>query len=195
MTTHSPDSPPLETTHQLVARIRAGDEAARERLIRRYLPLLTRWAHGRLPGPARDLNETADLVQLTLLRAFQALPAFEVQGPGAFFAWLRQIMGNIVKDEIRRSSRRPAHEEITAEVVENDPMPLERALSVETLQAYEQALNTLEPDQREAVILRIELGLPHEEIAHLIDAPSANAARMKIARALMRMAELMNAHR
>ena len=185
----------LETTHQLVERIRDGDAQARDRLIRRYLPLLSRWAHGRLPGPARDLNETADLVQLTLLRAFQALPAFEVQGPGAFFAYLRQIMSNILKDEIRRSSRRPGHDEITDEVVEHDPLPLERAVNLETLQAYEQALNALEPDQREAVILRIELGLSHEEIARTIDAPSANAARMKIARALMRMAELMNAHR
>jgi len=195
MTSSTPGTGALETTHQLVERIRVGDVDARERLIRRYLPLLTRWAHGRLPSPARDLNETADIVQLTLLRAFQALPAFEVQGPGAFFAYLRQIMSNIVKDEIRRSTRRPAHEEITAEVVEDDPLPLERALNVETLAAYERALNTLEPEQREAVILRIELGLSHDEIAKLIEAPSANAARMKIARALMRMAELMNEHR
>lgn len=195
MTAAARNATVLETTHQLVERIRSGDADARDRLIRRYLPLLTRWAHGRLPNPARDLNETADLVQLTLLRAFQALPAFEVQGPGAFFAYLRQIMSNILKDEIRRTARRPIHDEITAEVVENDPLPLERAVNIETLQAYEQALNSLEPDQREAVILRIELGLPHEEIAKLIDAPSPNAARMKIARALMRMAELMNAHR
>lgn len=185
----------LETTHQLVERIRGGDQLAREKLIRRYLPLLSRWAHGRLPGPARDLNETADLVQLTLLRAFQSLPAFEVQGQGAFFGYLRHIMSNILKDEIRRSSRRPAHDEISHEVVEDEPLPLERAVSLETLQAYEQALNALEPDQREAVILRVELGMPHDEIARVIDAPSANAARMKVARALMRLAELMNEYR
>ena len=49
-------TPALETTHQLVDRIREGDHAARERLIRRYLPLLTRWAHGRLPGSARGMQ-------------------------------------------------------------------------------------------------------------------------------------------
>lgn len=185
----------LETTHQLVNRIREGDAAARERLIRRYLPLLTRWAHGRLPGAARDLNETADLVQMTLMRAFQSLPAFEVQGHGAFFGYLRQIMSNLLKDELRRVARRPAHDDISPEIVETGLQPFESTVNLATLAAYEQALTHLEPEQREAVMLRVELGLSHEEIARLIEAPSANAARMKVARALMRLAELMNEHR
>ena len=189
------NAPALETTHQLVDRIRAGDAQARERLIRRYLPLLTRWAHGRLPGSARDLNETADLVQMTLMRAFQSLPAFEVQGPGAFFGYLRQIMSNLLKDELRRVARRPQHDEISAEVVEGSPQPLEQAVNLATLAAYEHALTQLDPEQREAVMLRVELGLAHDEIARVINAPSANAARMKVARALMRLAELMNEHR
>jgi RNA polymerase sigma-70 factor (ECF subfamily) len=45
----------LETTIDLVDRSRIGDAAARNRLIQRYLPLLTRWAHGRLPHSARRL--------------------------------------------------------------------------------------------------------------------------------------------
>lgn len=185
----------VETTHQLVDRIRQGDTGARDRLIRRYLPLLTRWAHGRLPGSARDLNETADLVQMTLMRALQSLPAFEVQGPGAFFGYLRQIMSNLLKDELRRVARRPIHDEISHEVVETDPQPMESAVNLATLAAYEQALSKLEPEQQEAVMLRIELGLSHEEIARIIEAPSANAARMKVARALMRLAELMSDYR
>ncbi len=185
----------LETTHQLVDRIRIGDSDAREKLIRRYLQPLTRWAHGRLPNSARDLSETADLVQVTLMRAFQSLPAFEVQGEGAFFGYLRHIMSNILKDEIRRTSRRPMHDEISPEIEEPEPQPFANAVSFQTLHAYERALQVLEPDQREAVIMRIEMGLSHEEIAALIDAPSANAARMKISRALVRLAELMNDYR
>lgn len=185
----------METTHQLVERIRTGDVGARDKLIRRYLQPLTRWAHGRLPGSARDLNETADLVQSTLLRAFQTLPSFQVHGEGAFFGYLRHIMGNILKDEIRRGSRRPVHDEISPELAEANPQPFEQLVNFQTLHAYERALQALEPDQREVVIMRIELGLAHEEIAALTDAPSANAARMKIARALMRLANLMNEHR
>ena len=51
----------------LLARVRGGDAAAREALLRRYWPRLERWAHGRLPAWARDLNDTGDLVQETLL--------------------------------------------------------------------------------------------------------------------------------
>lgn len=182
----------LETTQQLVERIRVGDTSARDTLIRRYLQPLTRWAHGRLPGAARDLSETADLVQATLMRAFQSLPAFQVHGEGAFFGYLRHIMSNILKDEIRRASRRPMHDELSPEVAESDAQPFENLVSFQTLHAYETALQALEPDQREAVIMRIEMGLSHEEIAVLIDAPSANAARMKISRTLVRLAELMN---
>jgi len=186
---------PLESTHDLVTRIRAGDDAARNRLIARYLPLLTRWAHGRLPRSARDLNETSDLVQVTLMRAFQNLPAFEVQGEGAFFGYLRQVTTNILRDELRRMGRRPLHGELPEELQEPGPEPLQTLVTVETMAAYERALQDLDEDQREAVILRIELGLPHEEIAHAIGAPSPNAARMKVARALMRLAERMHEYR
>lgn len=182
----------LVTTHQLVERIRGGDADARDRLMRRYRQPLTRWAHRRLPGSARDLNETADLVQSALMRAFQSLPTFHVQGEGAFFGYLRHIMNNILKDELRRTSGRPLHGDISPELLETDAQPFDNLVSFQTLYAYEQALQDLEPDQREAVIMRIELGLPHEEIASLIDAPSTDAARMKIARALVRLAELMN---
>ena len=185
----------LETTHDLVERIRAGDAGARERLLRRYLPLLTRWAHGRLPRAARDLNETADLVQIALLRAFQSLPSFQVQGEGAFFGYLRHVAGNIVKDEMRRMGRRPLHDEVPEELEEPAPDPLAQAVSVETLGAYEAALQRLEPEQREMVIMRVELGLPHDEIAAITGSPSGNAARMKVARALARLAELMNDHK
>ena len=44
---------------------------------------------------------------------------------------------------------------------------------------------------REAVILRVEFGYSHEEIAEAIGSPSANAARMTVARALVRLAEEM----
>ena len=47
-----------EPTLTLLQRLRAGDAAARERLVARYLPRLTRWAHGRLPTGARDLSDT-----------------------------------------------------------------------------------------------------------------------------------------
>lgn len=184
-----------ETTVELVDLSRAGDEGARNRLIQRYLPLLSRWAHGRLPQSARDLSETADLVQITLLRAFQHLPSFAVQGPGAFFGYLRHIMSNLLRDELRRVGRRPAQQSLDENIEQPAASPLASSITAETLKAYEQALATMPPEQRELVVMRVELGLPNEEIAQLTGSPSANAARMRVSRALADLARQMSAHK
>lgn len=184
--------PSLETTIDLVDRSRGGDAAARNRLIQRYLPLLTRWAHGRLPHTARDLSETADLVQVTLLRAFQNLPAFDVQGPGAFFGYLRHIMTNLLRDEMRRVGRRPLMAELDERLEEPEPTPLASSITFETLKAYESALARMDPEQRELVVMRVELGMAHEEIAAVTQSPSPNAARMRVARALAELARQMS---
>jgi DNA-directed RNA polymerase specialized sigma24 family protein len=56
---------------------------------------------------------------------------------------------------------------------------------------YEAALATLGDVEREAVIGRIELGCSYQEIAALVDKPSADAARMMVTRALAKLAEIM----
>src|SRR5438045_9463154 len=68
-----------EPTASLLERIRSGEGRAREQLFARYLPILRRWAHGRLPGYARDLSDTDDLVQVTLLRALNNLDEFQAE--------------------------------------------------------------------------------------------------------------------
>jgi RNA polymerase sigma-70 factor (ECF subfamily) len=77
----------LESTAGLLERVRGGDAGARERLLSRYVPALRRWAHGRLPPRARELADTDDLVQVTLIRALDHLGDFEPRRPGAFLAW------------------------------------------------------------------------------------------------------------
>ena len=185
----------LETTRDLVSRIREGDTSARDRLLKRYMPMLLRWAHGRLPPQARDLNETADLVQVTLVRALENLAAFNVQGEGAFFGYLRHVMTNLVRDEIRRTGRRPSHEEVPSDLPDASAEPDVEAISSEALSSYERALQQMHPDERDLIIMRVELGLSNEEIAIASSSPSTNAGRMRLARALLHLAELMHDYR
>jgi RNA polymerase sigma-70 factor (ECF subfamily) len=49
----------------------------------------------------------------------------------------------------------------------------------------------MNPDERQAVIARVEMGMSYDEIAALLDKPTANAARMTVVRALLRLAEEM----
>ena len=181
-----------ESTASLLDRVRSDDPAARERLVARYLPALQRWARGRLPARARDLADTDDLVQVTLLKALDRVKEFEYRGKGTFMAYLRRALQNQIRDELRGAGRRPETQTLTERHEERAPSPLERAIGAEALERYEAALERLSEVQQEAVVLRVELGFTYQEVARSLGSPSANAARMTVTRALVRLAEVMD---
>jgi len=194
---HDPESTPppaLEITRVLLDRARAGDQAAREQLFARVMPALRRWAHQRLPRAARDLQETDDLVQLTLLRAWRRLHEFEARGSGSFLGYLRQILINAVRDEGRRTGGRPPSNELAPQLPAPGPTPLEETMGREAVRRYEAAFQELAEEEQLGVNMRLELGLSYAEIAEALGKPSANAARMAVARALVRLAERMRGH-
>jgi len=181
----------LEKTARLLQLVKAGDALARERLVHRYIHVLERWASGRLPARARDLSETKDLVQVTFLRALDHMDGFEPTREGAFLAYLRRILMNLIRDEIRRTSRRPTREALTDDLSEDQPSPLEQVIGKEGLEVYEAALARLPEKQREAVIMRIEFGYTHAQVAEAMGSPSVGAARMLVVRGLLRLSKLM----
>lgn len=185
------DGTTTEATVVLIRRIQAGDQAAREQLLRRFLPILTRWAHGRLPARIRDLNETDDLVQVTLMRALGHLDKFESGGPGAFLAYLRQALLNQIRDEIRRHQRRPEHTEVDSETGDEDtPAVLDMLVGNERMRAYEQALAAMPKRQQGLIVMRVEFGMSYPEIAAEVGG-SADAARVMVARAMVQMSQLL----
>jgi RNA polymerase sigma-70 factor (ECF subfamily) len=181
----------LTSSQTLLELARAGDRAALDRLIARYLPRLQRWATGRLPRWARDLAETQDLVQEALVQTFKKIEGFEARGEWALQAYLRQAVLNRIRDELRRAKRRPARVDVDEDRPDEGRSPLEEAIGQETLERYERALARLGSEEREAVIARIELGFSNPEIAELLGKPTANAARMTVQRAILRLAAEM----
>lgn len=179
----------FESTVTLLTRIRSGDLAARELLMARFLPVLRGWAHGRLPIRARGLADTDDVVQSTLVSALNHLGDFEYRHDGAFLSYLRQGVLNTIRQEIRRSGRRPAGEAIQDTVTDPGPSVVERVVGRETLERYEAALMRLTPDQRDAAMLRIEFGMSYPEIAEAMGKATADAARKLVVRALAHLAE------
>ena len=182
----------LESTFSLVARAQAGDEEAFDRLIKRHLAPLRRWAHGRLPKWARDVDDTDDLVQDTLMQTFRRLDVFEVRGPGALQAYLRQAVINRVRNELRKKGRRPEATDLNGLEAAAGQSPLEAAIGKEAIARYERALAALTPDEREAIIGRIEMGYSYDELAELLGKPTADAARKAAQRALVRLTRQLN---
>ena len=184
-----------ESTAVLLQRIRGGDEAARDRLLERYLPILRRWASGRLPAKARGFADTDDLVQITLVRVLKQLERFEPRHEGAFLAYLRRILINAMRDEIARAATRGQQEDLGDGLHDPGPSPLESAIGRDVLDRYEAAFDRLGEEQQEAVFMRVEMGLSYEQIAEAAGMSTANAARMRVARALAQLAESMEGPR
>jgi len=179
---------------ELLARARSGDADALNDLCARYLPRLQKWAHGRLPAWARGALDTHDLVQDTLAQVIQRLGSFEPRHDGAFQAFLRTALLNRIRDEIRRAHRRPT-DVLASDRPADGPSPIEEAIGSEALARYEAALQRLRPTDREAIIARIELGLPYTEVAEALGKPSVAAAHVAVSRALLKLAKEMSISR
>jgi RNA polymerase sigma-70 factor (ECF subfamily) len=186
----SADSEALaDTTYRLLERAKGGEREALDVLFARHIPILRRWASGRLPRWARDIADTQDLVQETVLQVFKRVEAFEPRGDGALQAYLRQAVMNRIRNEFRSKGRRPAFGELDEQAPGDDTSPLEAAIRQEQLDRYEAALFRLSEQERDLIVARVEVGLTYEEIAEALGKPSWNAARMATARALLRLAE------
>jgi RNA polymerase sigma-70 factor (ECF subfamily) len=179
----------LESTFTLIDRARAGDSEALERLFARHRKPLQRWASGRLPKWARDIADTEDLVQETLLQTFKRIGNFEPRGVGALQAYLRQAVLNRIREELRRKGRRPDQTDLDDIEVDGAKSPLEEAIGLEGVERYEQALTRLKTEEREAIIARVEMGYTYEELAEKLGKPTPDAARKAAQRALVRLAE------
>jgi len=182
----------VTSTADLLQRARHGDTDALNELFSRYLPSLRRWARGRLPRWTRDVRDTDDVVQETLIQTLKHLGSFEPRHEGALQAYLRQALVNRVRDEVRRVGRHAIPDAIVDEHPDVSASPLEEAIGREALERYEGALHRLRPDEREVIIARVELGQSYQQIAAGHGKASADAARMAVSRALVRLAEEMD---
>jgi RNA polymerase sigma-70 factor, ECF subfamily len=187
------DAPPLssEDTVDLLELVRIGDRAALDRLLQRCIPPLRRWAHGRLPPAARAMHDTNDLVQETVIAALRRIEAFEARYQGALQAYLRQALMNRVRDLVRQAARRPEQVGLPDQLADPGASPLEQVVGAQGLERYERALQRLSAADREAVIARLELQYSYDDLAVVLDKPTAAAARVAVTRAVKRLAREM----
>jgi RNA polymerase sigma factor (sigma-70 family) len=185
----------VESSVELLARAQSGDEEALNGLLARYLPRLTRWASGRLPASMRTMLDTNDLVQDAIVNALRNLTTLEIRTEGTLQAYLRRAVNNRIIDLYRRAGRRPQRKELPEGAIAPGPSPLEAAIGAETIAAYDRALEALSDSDREAIVLRVELGFDFQEIAQQLGKPSVDAARMAVTRAIARLADEMRATR
>ena len=137
---------------ELLARIRRGDRAAFDALVRKYIDRIASVAARGL----RDRHEALDVAQEVFTLAWSALRTWR-EG-GQVFSWLYRTTLNLVSHRRRRQGRVRTVETLP-ERSARDPEPDELS------EALREALDTLPERQRDVFILRHEAGLPLSEVA------------------------------
>lgn len=188
-----------EASGELVRRAQLGDRAAFDELIRRCEGRLLGLVRARLGAELREKEDSTDVVQSALAAAVRDLPRFEYRGQGSFLRWLTTIVEHKVRHHARawRAQRRDAgrHQALSSSAASHlsagDPSPSQEAAARETEDRYHEVLEQLEDVDRELLLLHLELGCTHDEIAEALSLPSAEAARRRVARALARLERRM----
>ena len=143
------------TTRRLLARYKKGEASALQLLFQREIPLLRKWARGRLPGWARSLMDTADLVQDALARTLPRLMSFESRREKALQAYLRTAVANQIRNELRRVRRAPELSESNEDEITpaaDTPTPDALLIEDEERQRFARALSRLSEVDRTAVV-------------------------------------------
>jgi RNA polymerase sigma-70 factor, ECF subfamily len=181
----------------LVRAARGGEDAAFAQLVASHRPDLRLHCY-RMLG---SLEESEDMVQETLLRAWQAIGRYEARA--AMRTWLHRIATNACLDLLARQQRRrrllmaapaddtdvpapvavswlqPYPDSLLDEAADTVAEPATAAVTRETVELVLIAALQFLPDaQRAALILRDMLGWPATECAQLLDlsVPAVNSA-------------------
>lgn len=182
-----------------IRRAIAGEAAARSALVRRFEPLVRAAVHRQLGQDLRHVVDTDDLVQSTLAIAVADIGELSFRGEAAFRAWLLEVTRNRVQmagrhhRAQRRDVRRQRHLPTALPFPAGQTGPLERAERHEDAERIRDAVERLQPADREIVRLRSFEGRGFEDIARLLGLAGESSARQRFQRALARLALEMDA--
>lgn len=189
----------LKETANLISLAQEGDSRAFESLLNRYYPYLQNFLHNKLIPSAQYLEDTQDLVQEVLISAYPQIDRFEYRGIGSFWAYLRSIAINRVrkiwKQNLNDVQSEPLLHDSKGAPSSPDLGPVEMLKRKEEFEAYERAVDTLNPREREAFLMIMELGLPYQVIAAETTYPSPQAARMAVLRASRKVCKVLQNER
>ncbi|MBN1417385.1 MAG: sigma-70 family RNA polymerase sigma factor [Planctomycetes bacterium] len=173
-----------DQTQILVRNAQKGARAAFEELAARHRLRLEALIRSRMGPALREAVEVDDLLQETLLRAFQSIGRFRWQGDGSFFRWLAGIAVRVVLQAARRQRRpAPVSSDAGEGVAAAQASPSRTLRRAERFDRLEEALAKLRPEHRDVILLaRIE-NVPLREIARRWNR-SPNAIAQLLLRAL-----------
>jgi RNA polymerase sigma-70 factor (ECF subfamily) len=195
---------------RLVQRAAAGDAAAAGEAMVRHRARLRRMVEARLDRRVRGRVDPSDVLQDGFADAFAKLPGYLANPKLPLFLWLRLIVGErlakVHRDHLGAQARDAAREvslyrgpmpaassaALAAHLLGRETSPTQAAVRAERLLRLQEALNALEPLDREVLSLRHFEELTHAEAARVLDIGEAAAAKRYL-RALKRLKDVLSA--
>jgi RNA polymerase sigma-70 factor, ECF subfamily len=171
-----------EADEALVTAARGGDEGALAALLSRCAPAVYRFGL----KMCADTEDAKDVLQDTLIAAAHGLRDF--RGASSLSTWLYTVARSFCIKKRRRSKFAPEiplsleRDEVAARAPAPGPLPDEAAAARERSMALDAAIHSLEPAQREVLVLRDIEGLTAPEVAEVLRI-SIDAVKSRLHRA------------
>lgn len=195
----------VEQTLDLVRLAQKGSKPALNRLLERYSARARAIVRVRMGQVLRRRHDSQDLVQETLMTAFQNFDQYQVHTEAGFINWISKIAENRILSmsrDVTREKRDPRQEtpldrpdvsnkgRSVASMIESEiTAPLARLIESEQSGQVERAIETLPNPFRELIILRHFAGMSWPEIAREAGRASPAAARVMYTKAMERLKE------
>ena len=174
----------------LLRRAKGGSPEAINTLFERCAGKLLAVIRLRMGRSLRAHLESQDILQASLLKAFERIEQFERGNLASLMAWLARIAENEIRDQAdyhgrqRRDAARLVPLEVKLDGVAEQVHSLaSRVVLNESMERLERALEALDDRYREIIILRKFEELSFREIGERLG-KSPDACRMLLARAL-----------
>ncbi len=199
--------PDSEQTQQLLQTARTGDESAMNALMNRHRDALRQMVQMRLDKAIAARLDASDVVQDVLVEANHRIQDYLANPTMPFHLWLRQLAKDQLIDMHRRhrvAARRSVDREqpmnaafadqssmdLAAQLKDHELTPAAATIRKELERRFQAALDELNEDDREVMLMRHQEHLSNSEVAEALGLSQA-AAGMRYLRAVRRLREIL----
>jgi RNA polymerase sigma-70 factor (ECF subfamily) len=180
-----------EESTVLLRAARQGSREALSELYARYGTRLLAFIRMRMGRSLRAQLESRDILQNTLLKSFQRIEQFEGDGGATLMGWLMRIAENEIRDQVdyHHRQRRDVDAAVPIDaggidIAGRAASAISAAVAHEEAERLAVALEALDPDHREVIVLRKLEELSFRDVAARMGR-SEDACRMLLARAMV----------
>jgi RNA polymerase sigma-70 factor, ECF subfamily len=201
---------PTRNPPTLVDRAAKGDDQAWRDLMEEHGARLRRMVALRMDPRLQGRIDPSDVVQESYIDAARRLPDYAKNPKMPFFVWLRWLVGQRLMEQHRRhlgAQARDASREVSlyhgafpeasaadlaANVLGEISTPSEAVMRLERIKQLQAALESLEPIDREILVLRHFEQLSNREAAEILQLDKSTASK-RYTRALVRLKDTLAA--